>query len=506
MNTFKSHSYWITSTEETSYPALKEDLRVDALVIGGGIAGITSATLLSDAGLSIALIEANRICRGTTGHTTAKITSQHNLIYADLIKHLGFEKAEQYAIANQHAIRKIRQLVKQYSIDCQLTNRNAYVYTDELSNVCSIEKEVKAAQSLNLPADYVTNLNFPVKSLSGIRFSNQAEFHPRKYILKLAYELTKKAPIYENTRALDIDENTPYTISTTGGKVIADYVIVASHYPFYDKGSFYFAKMYPETSYIVGTTMKHDFNTDMYIGFDDPTRSLRSYSSESEHLLLVGGESHKTGKGKDGSIHYKHLENFIESVSPQSPIRYRWLAQDYITLDKVPYIGLLNRNMDHVYVATGFGKWGMTSGTVAAMIIKDLILKGKNPWASVFSPSRHLDGQKIKQIIVNGTDSAYELIKGKLTDYQSTLEAIPIDQCNIIEINSNNIGVYKDKNGELFAVDITCQHLKCELVWNQAERTWDCPCHGSRYNYRGEVFDGPSNANLVRIDIDSIFS
>lgn len=506
MNTLKSQSYWITSTEETNYPTLKEDVKVDALVIGGGITGITSASLLNEAGLSVVLIDANRICRGTTGHTTAKITSQHNLIYADLIKHFGLEKAQQYATANQHAIKKIHQLVKQYDIDCQLIKQNAYVYTDDLSNVCSIEKEVKAAQSLGLPADYITDMNFPVKSLSGIRFSNQAEFHPRKYILKLASELSKKVHIYENTRALDIDENTPHTIVTNGGKITANYVIIATHYPFYDKGSFYFAKMYAETSYIVGTEIKHNFNTDMYISIDQPIRSLRSYSSHSAHLLLAGGESHKTGKGKDAYTHYGHLESFIGTLSPQSSIKYRWLAQDYVTLDKVPYIGLLNSNMDHVYVATGFGKWGMTSGTVAAMIIKDLIVKGKNPWASVFSPSRHIDGQKVKQFIVNGTDSAYELIKGKIIDHQSAMENINKDQCKIIEIAGNNVGIYRDENGDLFAVDITCRHLKCELIWNQAEKTWDCPCHGSRYTYKGKVFDGPSNANLERIDIGSIIS
>ncbi len=492
------NAYWIASTPETNYPTLDEDIKVDVAIVGGGIAGITAAYLLVQEGLKVAVVEADRILHGTTGHTTAKISSQHSLIYARLKKDMGAEKAGQYAEANESAIHTIADIIEKNKIQCDFMWRPAYVYTQSDKYLKDIEDEAKAASSLGIKASLVDEIPLPFSIKAALRFDNQAQFHPLKYLKVLAQlVLDSGSYIFEQTRAMNIEKGKNYLIITSSGKKISsDKVIIASHFPFFDGGGLYFSKMYAERSYIVGVTIKDKFPEGMFISAEDPLRSLRSQSLGDEELILVGGDQHKTGQSENANRHYANLIDFAKSTFQVKDIPYRWSAQDCMTMDGVPYVGNLTSQSTDIFVATGFGKWGMTNGTAAAIILKDLITKRESPWAPVFNPSRI---PNIKNLIVQGTDFVVNYVSGKLQATEDN-EGINIGEAKIINVDGKIAGAYRDENDKLHIVDITCTHMGCELQWNEAERSWDCPCHGSRFDYEGHIIEGPALNPLKKIE------
>lgn len=486
-------SYWVASTDRTNYPALEGDISVDAAVIGGGITGITCAYLLKREGLKVALIEADRILQGTTGHTTAKITSQHSLIYSKIKNYMGEEKARQYAEANETAINTISGLIKQEGIDCDFHWEPAYTYTLTDSYIQKIADEASLAASLGIKASFMEDIPLPFKVKAAVRFDDQARFHPRKYLLGLAKKIDGDGgAIFEQSRVVDINEGSPCTVITKQGKkVTADNVVIASHFPCYDGRGFYFARMYPERSYILALRIKEKFLGGMYITAEDPGRSLRSQEYEGGELLIVGGEHHKTAHGTNFQKHYENLLEFTKKHYQVQELLYRWSTQDYTTLDKVPYVGRLTSKLQNIYTATGFRKWGMTNGTAAAMIIRDLITKGENPWADVYAPSRFIPNPSITSFISINADVAAKLVTGKLKPLPQDID-IEKGEAKAVELDDNKMGVYRDEKGQLHMIDTTCTHLGCELKWNDAEKSWDCPCHGSRFTYEGEIIEGPA--------------
>lgn len=486
-------SYWNDSTEETNYPSLKENLDVDIAIIGGGIVGITSALLLQKEGLNVAIFEGNQIITGASGYTTAKITSQHNLIYDYLIKTFGFEKAQQYGKANETALKFIKNTVKSLNISCDFEVLPSYVYTLEEEYVSKIEKEIEACQKLGLKAHYKKNLQLSLPIKASIEFTEQAQFHPRKYLLALVNEFIKLGGLlYENTRIIDLDEDSFINLTTKDGlKIKTKKVILASHYPCYDGFGFYFTRLRPERSYIVGLTAKDDFPHGMFINAEKPKRSLRRQKYEDKELILIGGESHKTGTGRDTLFHFNALSDFANDLFTIEKNLYRWSTQDYVTVDKIPYIGKITFFAEDVFIATGFGKWGMSGGTNAAIMLKDLITKGSSPYETLFSPSRHITTPAVKNFIIENLDTSVEMIKGKMKSGEKTA-ILEQGEGRIVQIDGDRYGAYKDLEGHLHIIDITCTHLGCELTWNSAEKTWDCPCHGSRFNFKGEIIDGPA--------------
>lgn len=486
-------SYWMASTSQTNYPSLKEDINVDVAVIGGGITGISCAYLLKKEGLKIAVIEADHIAQGTTGHTTAKITSQHNLIYYKIKNQMGKELAKQYADANESAIRMIEKIANENHIDCDFTPQSAYVYTQKEKYVQQIHDEVNTAQELGIKASYVENVPFPFSIKAAVCFENQALFHPRKYLLALANDLANDGcSIFEQTRVVDIDEGSNYVITTNlGKKVTAEKLIIASHYPCYNKSGLYFARIYPDRSYVVAIKAKKKYPGGMYITAEEPGRSLRYQNSKDGELILVSGEHHKPGQGVDTIKHYEALIKFAHETFEVEDIPYRWSTQDCSTLDGVPYVGHFTSKTPNMYIATGFAKWGMTNSTASAMIIKDLIVHGKSPWQDVYNPSRQTVVASAKNFVVENLNVAEQLVKGKLSSLPKDTEISP-GEGKIIEVNGQKTGAYRDEQGTLHLVDTTCTHLGCELVWNSAEKSWDCPCHGSRFSYEGEIIEGPA--------------
>lgn len=493
-----TQSYWLASTPETTYPSLDSDITVDAAVLGGGLTGLAMAWQLKQEGLRVAVIEANRICQGVSGHTTAKVTSQHDLIYAELNKTFGRERAQQYADANQAVLKFMGDTIQTQGIDCDFQQKAAYVFTEQDQYVPQIEEEAKIAAELGIPSQFgpETGLPFPVKA--ALRFDGQAQIHPRKYALALANTIPGTGcAIYENTQVVGLEEGKVITVTTEKGpKIQADKVVLATHFPVHDGGGLYFSRMYAERSYVLGVRAESPLPEGMFISAEQPGRSLRTQPTAEGDLLLVGGEHHRTGVGKEWP-HYQKLEDYARAHFKVADIPYRWSAQDYTTADKIPYIGYLKKGKDNLFVATGFRKWGMTTSTVAAMIIRDLIIWGSSPWQDVYSPQRGMGLKAIGKLAGMNVEVATELITGKLAKPKPSKSG----EAWVESRRGKRVGIYRDPQGNLHQVDLTCTHLGCEVSWNSAEKTWDCPCHGSRFTPDGEIVSGPALKSLGR-DID----
>jgi glycine/D-amino acid oxidase-like deaminating enzyme/nitrite reductase/ring-hydroxylating ferredoxin subunit len=494
-NDFKNlpESFWMASTPSANYPALTEDLRTDVAIIGGGMVGISCAYMLMKKGIKAAVLEADHILQGTTGHTTAKITSQHGLIYNKIKNQMSMEFAQQYADANESAIKIIENISKELHIDCDFEMESAFIFTNKEEYIQKINDEVKTAASLGIKASYADKIPFDIPIKAAVRFDNQAQFHPRKYLLALAKEITNNGcSIYEQTRAVRLEENHTYTITTSQGKkVTADKVIIATHYPFYNKSGMYFSRIYSDRSYVLAVKSKEKYPGGMYLAAEDTGKSLRSIKTVEGELIMIGGEHHKTGQGKDTSIHYETLADYANEIFTVEDIPYRWSAQDCMTLDDIPYVGHFSLDTPNLYIATGFGKWGMTNSTASAVILADLIIKGESPWQQVYSPSRSTIMASAKNFVVESFDVGKQLLGGKLSALPEETE-VKRGEGKVIVINGNRTGAYRDDKGSLHLVNTTCTHLGCELNWNSAERSWDCPCHGSRFSIDGNIIEGPA--------------
>jgi len=487
-------SYWMASTSQTEYPTLSEDINIDIAIIGGGMTGISCAYVLNKEGVKTAVIEADRILQGTTGYTTAKITSQHGLIYSKIRNQMSEELAQQYADANETAIRMIEKIAHDHQIQCDYSPQSSYIYTLQSEYLDKISDEAKVASSLGIKATFMEEipLSFPVKA--AVRFDNQAQFHPRKFLLPLAENYSNDGGnIFEQSRVVDIEENEGgYVIMTNQGKkVTAKKVIIASHYPCFNKTGLYFTRIYEERSYVVAIKAKENYPGGMYISAEESGHSFRNQRSDHGELILVGGEQHKTGQGRDTSKNYEALIDFSNKSFTVEDIPYRWSTQDCMTLDGLPFVGNFTSNTPNMYIATGYGKWGMTNSVASAMILKDLIISGRSPWQDVYSPSRLTISASAKNFVVQGLNVAENLIGGKLATLPEQFNIKP-GNGKIIKANGERAGAYRDEQGTLHVVDTTCTHLGCEANWNSAEKSWDCPCHGSRFSVDGAILEGPA--------------
>ena len=495
---------------------------------------------------------------------------------------LGKEKAKQYLEANEEAIKNIEKIIQQEQIECEFQKKDAYVFTQKQDEIQKIKKEVEAVQSLGFPAEYVENIELPLKTLGAIKFPNQAQFNPCKYIQGLV-EAMPNVEIYENTKVVDLktsakveaekteknsenvkqnekeeqsenikqneiekqnenkeqsksvkqseterkNENkdrsenikqneiekqnkneeqnqTEYEIITENkNKINAKYVVIATHYPIINIPGYYFLKMYQSLSYVIGAETKKQELNGMYINSEEPTISIRTTTmKDGKTLLIVAGMDHKTGEKKDLSQKYEELIKIAKKIDPNCEIKYKWCTEDCISLDKIPYIGEFSSLMPNVYVGTGYKKWGMTSSNVAANIIVNKILGKQNSYEEVFTSTRLKpikNREELGNMIKEVTKS---LIIEKLKIPQKTIKDIKKGEAKIIEIDSKKVGVYKDEEENLYAVKPVCTHLGCELSWNNLEKTWDCPCHGSRFTFEGKSIYDPSIHDLESIELE----
>ncbi|BAZ39179.1 putative FAD dependent oxidoreductase [Calothrix sp. NIES-4101] len=496
--TGKHISYWIDSTPTANFPVLSHNLSVDVAIVGAGIAGITAAILLKRAGKTVAVIESQQISTGVSGHTTAKITSLHQLIYADLIKNHGEEKARIYAQSNQAALEFVVKTITEEQIDCDFSRQSAYTFAETEENLQDIEKEVEAALKLGLPASFVRETSLPFPIAGAIKFDNQAQFHSRKYLLHLIQQIPGDGSyVFENTRVQKVEEDNSCQVITDQGIVQAQNIIIATNIPIADEGLF-FAKTYPKRSYIVGAKISADKAPQgMYIGSGEKYYSIRTTPYEGELLLLVGGGGHKVGAVEDTEEKYLDLENYTRSRFDVESFKYRWSTQDFVSFDKLPYIGKLTPLSQRTYVATGFSLWGMTKGTLSGMILADTILGIKNPAADLYDATRatpFVNPQGIKQNIEVGTHWIGDRLKG----WGKNLNDVGIGEGKLVTVDGDKVAAYRDETGNIHAVSAVCPHLGCVVAWNSGEKSWDCPCHGSRFSCTGEILHGPTVKDLKK--------
>ena len=623
------NSFWLDSIEnKTKFNKLEKDISTDVCIVGAGIFGLTCGYYLTKQGYNVVLLEKEKeIACKTTGHTTAKITSQHNLIYKYLIDSLGESMAKKYLYANQDAIENIAKIIEEEKIDCDFERQDSYVYTNNLDELEKIKLENEAVNSLGFKSEFVTSTPLPFDVLGAIKFPNQAEFNPMKYAYGLAKCITSSviggsgnagsmgsvsagdgivendssnASLAESNKdshsfASNLTEpNNSFSINSNGpinsftessdkninsfkcakgaGEIYTDtlvrniekkndefitsckdyivkskYVILASHYPFIDRLGYYFLKMYQSTSYVIAVDIGDKAFDGMYINSEQPTFSYKFVNGfNGKRLLLVGGADHKTGSKIDLSNAYKILEDEVRKYYPDCKVLYKWNTEDCITLDKVPYIGDFSHFMPNMYIGTGFNKWGMTSSNVAANNIVDKILGRENEYEDVFKATRLHPiknnaelGNMIKEtanslvinkfkapevvadVDINDTDANGSAINRKdnnnvahvngddFTKIDNISTHIPEkifadlenDTGHVLEYKGQKVGVYKDTNGKIFAVKPICTHLGCLLNWNNLDKTWDCPCHGSRFDYMGHQLYNPAISDLYVVKV-----
>ncbi|MDP9068973.1 MAG: FAD-dependent oxidoreductase [Actinomycetota bacterium] len=493
-----NESFWIASTPETSYRPVVGDHTVDVAIVGGGIFGITAAYLLKQEGRSVAVIEGDRIVRGVTGYTTAKITSSQSLIYSQLVKKVGEDGARTYGESNEAALAKIADLVTSLDIDCDFERQDNYVYTETDSELSSVQEEAEIAASLGLPSSFVSEgpLPFPIKG--AVRFTNQAQFHPRKYLLALARLVEGGGShIFERTKALDVDEGEPCRVVTERGTISATDVIVATNMPFLDRGLF-FAKVHPHRSYVVAGYAEAASSAPpgMHISAESPTRSIRLIRDGERTLVMVGGEGHKTGEEPDTERCYERLEAYARERFGLTSIDYRWSTQDTVPVDQVPYIGRYTRSSEHLFTGTGFRKWGMTNGTLAAMLLTDRIMGRDNPWADLYDSKRINAPAAAKEFVKENVQVGMRWVVDRLQPPGGSLDDLPAGEGTVIRRGPQPVAVYKNEDGTCRGLSAVCTHLACIVHWNTAEKSWDCPCHGSRFDLDGSVIQGPATKPL----------
>ena len=483
------NSYWIESTKnfEKDNP-IDKDYEADVCIVGAGICGLTTGYYLTKNGLKVIIVDKDNIGVKASGNTTAKITFQHGLIYDYLIKKFGIDFALGYLESNKKAISNIKEIIDKENIDCDFEYQ---------SNALNTLNEEELAQ-------LVTTCGLPFKIAGAIEVKNQAEFHPRKYMIGLANAIEKNGGlIFTNSVAHDVKkEEDGYITFANNYTIKSKYMVIASHYPFINFPGFYFTKMYQVSSYAIGVETEDKLFDGMYINTKDPTFSYRTAKYNDNRLLIIVGGNHKTGYSPESQdfFGYKLLEEQAKKLYPDCKITYRWNTRDCISLDKVPYIGEFSTFYPNMYVATGFNKWGMTSSNVAANIIVDKILEKQNKYSKIYEATR-LKPLKNKEELGNMVNQVFKsFVENRIKIPKEDVDAIDIDNGGIIKIDGNSVGIYKNKEGNIFAINPTCTHLGCLLTWNNIDKTWDCPCHGSRFDYTGKNIYDPAFKDLKKYE------
>ncbi|GAB4466827.1 MAG: FAD-dependent oxidoreductase [Elainellaceae cyanobacterium] len=505
-----TRSFWIDSTRDLSpYPNLISEtfngVTVDVGIVGAGIAGLTAAYQLAKSGKTVAVIDAGAIAAGVSGHTTAKVTSLHQLIYAQLIKDLGEDKARLYAEANQTAVEFVAQLVEREQIDCDFSRQTAYTFAESADQLQAVRDELEAAQKLGLPASFVTETSLPFPVLGAVAFDQQAQFHPRRYLAHLARAIAADSRnyIFEYSRVLEINEGEPCQVVTAQGTIHAKDVLVTTNLPFLDQGLF-FAKSYAKRSYIIAAPIEGDRAPQgMFIGTGEGYRSIRTTPYQDRLLLLIGGEGHKTGSDEATEERFERLEEYARSRFGVREIAYRWSSQDFVSFDKVPYVGKLTPMTHHLYVATGFSLWGMSNGTAAGLVLANTLLGVENPWADLYDSLRatpFVTADSLK----NNLETGIHWVGDRLKPLQhQSFDDVAVGEGKLVTISGKQLAAYRDEAGQIHAVSPVCTHLGCIVNWNDAEKSWDCPCHGGRFGCDGKVLHGPPVQDLEAFPVST---
>ena len=490
-------SIWNATEPGEPYDRREVEQSVDVAIVGGGIVGLTAALLLKRAGRTVAVLESRRVAAQVTGGSTAKITSQHGLIYADLIDNHGLEKAQAYADANQEAIEQIARIASSLGVDCDFERKASYLFSRPGTRVKEIEQEHKATIRLGLPASLDSSAPISVPVASALRFDNQAQFHPRKYLLAVAAAVDGDGSfVLENSRVMDVQDDEPCRISGDGFTLSARDVIVATNLPILDRGGF-FTRAYPRAHIGIAAQIDSEAAPEgMFLCIDDAPHSLRTWRNGADTYLIVLSASFTPGETEDVAGLFQRLVTETQRDFPIHAIDYRWMTEDYDSMDGLPFVGKLTPLSKHVFTATGFSAWGISNGTAAAHLLADTILERKSATASLYDSTR-VKATGATKFLRKNLSVGKHWIGGVVSrGEQRGPDDLRPGEGAVIEASGKKLAVYKDDEGKVHSWSPYCSHLGCLLTWNNFARTWDCSCHGSRFDREGRVLHGPATRDM----------
>lgn len=494
-------SLWIDDVPPVPRPPLQGDLRVDVAVVGGGITGLTTAWLLSRKGLSVAVLDMARVAMRDSGHTTAHLTEFVDYHYGWLLRRYGIEGARGVRASTRAAIELIAGIADELGIDCHFQRIPMYYYTEVRRQLSQVEAEYAAARRIGLKAVRVRAIPVPFSTRGGIRIDDQARFNPRRYLVPLAESLDREGVgIYEQTRVLQWTEGDPCLLRTSGGTVRAGRVVLATHSPAATRGLIH-TRIAAYRTYVLGLRLeggRGGVDDALFYDTADPYHYVRFEETASGPVLIVGGEDHKTGQG-DPERSYERLETWCRARFPVSEVAWRWSGQVYDPHEGIPYIGAHDRD-GRVLFGTGYAGNGMTFGTVAAMVLADRILGRSNPWTRLYSPSRFKPLAGATRYVQENLDFPLHLLGDRFRPADAAaLADVPPGEGRLVDVGGRRVAAFRDSDGAVSTCSATCPHLGCHVQWNAAEKSWDCPCHGSRFDARGGLLNGPAAADLERL-------
>jgi glycine/D-amino acid oxidase-like deaminating enzyme/nitrite reductase/ring-hydroxylating ferredoxin subunit len=496
MTTSATGSLWLEGPTPSGFDALKGDGgHFDAIVVGGGIAGLTTAALLKEAGATVAVLEAGRVGHGVTGCTTAKVTALQGNAISKVRGTHGEERAATYAEASAAAVAEVARLAAEHEIECDLERRPAETFALSPSEVDDVEAELEAAREAGLPVEGAKQADLPFETHAVTRLDGQIQFQPVRYVEGLARAVQGEGSVvFERTRALSLDSGSPCVVRAAAGSIRGERVVVATHFPIFDRG-LYFATLRPSRSYCVAMEVADAPPQAMSINVGSPKRSIRAAGD----LLIVGGEGHEPGSAEARPERFERLEEFARKHWEVERVTNRWSAQDPTPYDDLPVVGPYMAGASRLFVASGFMKWGLTGGTFAGMILSSLLTEGRHPWAAAFDP-RRLTLRKLPSLAKHNLKAA-QLVTGRLEPAEvGSTDEVPAGEARVVRSGLGKSGYFRDEGGILHGVSLRCTHLGCLVRFNAAERSWDCPCHGSRFDVDGSVLEGPATRPLGEPD------
>lgn len=486
-------SLWLDRTKGKQYPKIETETTVQTLIVGAGVTGLTTAYYLSKVTNDVMVIDADQIGYGSSGRSTGKLSSQHGLIYKDLVRHHDYSVARQYYEAQREAIDSIEEIIHQHHIACDFKRCASVVFTQDETKIAQLQEEYQVCMDLRIPCRYLEEVNFPMKVAGAIRFYNQAKYDPYRYLLGLSDILDEKhIPIYEHSSVKHIvKEHGKYKVLVNDTCIYAENVVLATQFPILDHKHLYFTRTYPHVSSLAAIPLSQDLSEDMLINVEEPTKSYNRVHVDDQNWLLCGGNAHGCGECDAQSVENWHHE-ILKDFHAQE-ITYSWTTQDYLAMDKLPLIGPIDKEDAHLLFATGFQKWGNTNGNLAGKLLSAYILGQPSQYQELCDPHR-LSNIFTPKYFKENFQTVMHLMKSKFPEIESQYPEK--NKANVMKIDNHNYGVYRDNEDTTFVVDITCPHLGCTCTFNDIDKTWDCPCHGSRFHYDGTIIKGPSTMKL----------